>query len=64
MRLVFGASLIAMALMLMLILPSVIKNSLFRADADPTSIGAFTRIVHLIQGKEVPAAPEPAPESP
>lgn len=63
MRLIFGGALILMALMLMLTLPSIIKNSLFRASAQPETIGALTKIVHFIRGEELPVEPVPSPDT-
>lgn len=55
MRLVFGTGLIAISLMLAIVLPSIIKNTLFRASEDPSSIGIFTKIIYGIRGEEIPS---------
>lgn len=53
MRLVFGLSIAAMAIMLMVVLPSVIRSSVFRVQNDPQSKGLLTYIIEAIRGEPI-----------
>jgi hypothetical protein len=51
MRLVFGITLIIISLILAVVLPSVIRNAVFRVSHHPETKGLLMQVVEIVRGK-------------
>jgi hypothetical protein len=52
-RLIMGLSIVAISLILMVVLPSIIRNAVFRVSMQPETKGLFAILVEVIRGAPI-----------